>query len=107
MRISDWSSDVCSSGLFGLVRAGGCFINADNVRATTKTLGERYRNARDEYLDRFVRHSSGGKTTLAELRAAAPSTYHGPHKNGFLAEETGRASCGESGDQYVENPEGA
>lgn len=73
--------------VFELVREGGCFINADNVRATTKTLGERYRSARDEYLDRFVRQSSGGKTNLAELRAAAPSTYHGPHNNGYLEEE--------------------
>lgn len=73
--------------VFELVRAGGCFINADNVRPTTKSLGQRYRNARDEYLDRFVRESSDGKTNLAELRAAAPSTYHGPHNNGYLEEE--------------------
>lgn len=73
--------------VFGLVGEGGCFINADNVRAPTKPLGERYRRARNEYLDRFVRESSGGKTNLAELRAAAPSTYHGPHNNGYLDEE--------------------
>jgi tRNA (cmo5U34)-methyltransferase len=73
--------------VFGLVRERGCFINADNVRASTKTLAERYRSARDEYLDRFVRQSSAGKTNLAELRAAAPSTYHGLHNNGYLDEE--------------------
>ncbi len=73
--------------VFELVREGGCFINADNVRPTTKTLGERYRSARDEYLDRFVRESSSGKTNLTELRAASPSTYHGPHNNGYLEEE--------------------
>lgn len=73
--------------VFGLVRERGCFINADNVRAPTKSLGERYRVARDEYLDWFVRGSSSGKTNLAELRAAAPSTYHGPHNNGYLEEE--------------------
>jgi tRNA (cmo5U34)-methyltransferase len=72
---------------FGLVRAGGCFLNADNVRATTKSLSDRYRRARDEYLDRFVRESTGGKTNLAEVRAASPSTYHGPHNNGYLEEE--------------------
>lgn len=72
---------------FSLVRPGGCFINADNVRAGTKSLGERYRRARDEYLDRFVRRSSEGKTNLAEVRAASPSTYHGPHNNGVLEEE--------------------
>jgi tRNA (cmo5U34)-methyltransferase len=73
--------------IFDVVRNGGCFINADNVRAPTKTLGERYRAARDEYLDRFVKQSSGGRTNLAELRAATPGTYHGPHNNGHLGEE--------------------
>jgi tRNA (cmo5U34)-methyltransferase len=73
--------------VFGLVRAGGCFLNADNVKATTKSLSDRYRRARDEYLDRFIRESTGGKTNLAEVRAASPSTYHGPHNNGDLEEE--------------------
>jgi SAM-dependent methyltransferase len=73
--------------VFSLVRSGGCFINADNVRAPTPSLGERYKQARDTYLDLFVRQSSGGKITLADLKAAAPSTYHGPHNNGYLDEE--------------------
>ncbi len=73
--------------VFNLVRDGGCFINADNVRGATKSLTERYRSARDEYLDRFVRQSSGGKTNLAEAKVAAPSSYHGPHNNGYLDEE--------------------
>jgi len=73
--------------LFPLVRSGGCFINADNVRAATKSLSERYRRARDEYLDRYVRESSAGKTNLADAKAATPSSYHGPHNNGILEEE--------------------
>ena len=73
--------------LFTLVRSGGCFINADNVRAATKSLSERYRRARDEYLDRYVRESSGGRTNLADAKAATPSSYHGPHNNGILEEE--------------------
>jgi tRNA (cmo5U34)-methyltransferase len=73
--------------VFDLVRPGGCFINADNVRATTKSLGDRYRRARDGYLESYIRRSSGGKTGLAELRAATPSTYHGPHNNGELEQE--------------------
>jgi SAM-dependent methyltransferase len=73
--------------VFSLVRPGGCFINADNVRAPTAGLTERYKKARDEYLDSFVREASGGKTTLAAAKAAAPSTYHGPHNNGYLDEE--------------------
>ncbi len=73
--------------VFGLLRPGGCFINADNVRAPTKELTERYRKARNEYLDYFIRRSTHGKTNLAEVRAATPSTYHGPHNNGYLDEE--------------------
>ena len=73
--------------VYDLVRAGGCFINADNVRATTKSLTERYRSARDEYLDRRVRQASGGKTNLVAAKAASPSSYHGPHNNGYLEEE--------------------
>ena len=69
------------------MRAGGCFINADNVRAPTKELSQRYRSAREGYLDRFIRQSSDGKTNLAEVRAATPSTFHGPHNNGYLDEE--------------------
>jgi tRNA (cmo5U34)-methyltransferase len=73
--------------IFRLINAGGCFINADNVRASTQSLRERYRIARDEWLERRIRESSNGTTTLAELRAAAPSTYHGPHDNGYLEQE--------------------
>ena len=73
--------------VFGLIRERGCFINADNVRAPTKELSERYRSAREGYLDRFIRQSSDGKTNLAEVRAATPSTYHGPHNNGYLDQE--------------------
>jgi ubiquinone/menaquinone biosynthesis C-methylase UbiE len=73
--------------VFSLIRQGGCFINADNVRAATPSLRERYRHARDEYLDLFIRRSSDGKSSLAEARAATPSTYHGPHNNGYLDEE--------------------
>ena len=73
--------------VYGLVRPRGCFINADNVRAPSKSLTERYRRARDEYLDDYVRRMSGGTATLAEAKAATPSTYHGPHNNGLLEEE--------------------
>jgi tRNA (cmo5U34)-methyltransferase len=73
--------------IFSITRAGGCFINADNVRASTESLRDRYRRARDEWLERHIRDSSGSTTTLAELRAATPSAYHGPHNNGYLDEE--------------------
>jgi SAM-dependent methyltransferase len=73
--------------VFSLLRSGGCFINADNVRGPTRSLTERYKKARDTYLDLFVRESTGGKSNLAEVKAASPSTYHGPHNNGYLDEE--------------------
>jgi tRNA (cmo5U34)-methyltransferase len=73
--------------VFNLVRPGGCFINADNVRGNSKSLNDRYRRAREDYLDRIIRQSSNGKTNLAEVRAASPSSYHGPHNNGYLDEE--------------------
>jgi tRNA (cmo5U34)-methyltransferase len=72
---------------YSLLLPNGCFINADNVRAPTSALSERYKLARDEWLDRMVRESSGGKTTLADLKAATPSSYHGPHNNGYLDQE--------------------
>jgi tRNA (cmo5U34)-methyltransferase len=72
---------------FSILQPGGCFINADNVRAPTARLRERYGSARDEWLDRQVRERSRGKTTLKELKAATPSSYHGPHNNGYLDEE--------------------
>jgi tRNA (cmo5U34)-methyltransferase len=72
---------------YGILGRGGCFINADNVRAPTATLRERYAKARDAWLDRQVREQSNGKTGLQDLKAAAPSTYHGPHNNGRLDEE--------------------
>src|SRR3546814_11589634 len=31
MRISDWSSDVCSSDLYGIVKQSGGYIFADSV----------------------------------------------------------------------------
>ena len=73
--------------VFGLLASGGCFINADNVRAPTKELTELYRRARENYLDGFIRQSSEGKTNLAEVKAASPRAYHGPHNNGYLDQE--------------------
>jgi hypothetical protein len=34
--------------IFGPINIGGCFINADNVRAPTQSLRDRHRIARDE-----------------------------------------------------------
>ncbi len=73
--------------IYDVLRPGGCFINADNVRAQTKSLRDRYRKARELLLEQYIRERSGGKQTLAEVKAATPSSSHGPHNNGLLEEE--------------------
>src|SRR3546814_7256612 len=80
MRISDWSSDVCSSDLFRLDR--GDTLAAGRVRCVTD---QRSSVAVPE-TDR-----GGGVITRAG---------HQPHRQpvGF---EIGRASCREKGCQYV------
>lgn len=73
--------------IYGVLRAHGCFINADNVRAPTTFLREQYKSARDHWLERYYAEVSRGTQTLAEIRAATPNAYHGPHNNGLLEEE--------------------
>jgi ubiquinone/menaquinone biosynthesis C-methylase UbiE len=54
--------------VFGLLRPGGCFINADNVRAPTKELTERYRKARlfHQTVDSWQNQFDGGARGNAE-----------------------------------------
>ncbi|HWP60721.1 MAG TPA: class I SAM-dependent methyltransferase [Candidatus Acidoferrales bacterium] len=72
---------------FGLLRPGGCFINADNVRPLTESLRRRYRRASDELFAKYVREKTGGKMTLAEVKKATEVPSHGPHDNGLLDQE--------------------
>src|SRR3546814_9291680 len=86
MRISDWSSDVCSSDL---TLAG---LGADVVEATPDL-------ADTEAVFR-IHWYSGAANLLQRFDAAAQATME-PGLQEVAAEEIGRASCRERVGQYV------
>ena len=73
--------------IYGLLRPGGCFVNADNVRPITDALGRRYRKAGDQLSEKYVKEQTGGKMTLAEVKKATQVPSHGLHDNGLLDQE--------------------
>lgn len=73
--------------IYGILRPGGCFINADNMRAPTSALRQRYRRARELWLEPYVREKTGGQQTLAEIQKATQISSHSAHSNGLLDEE--------------------
>jgi tRNA (cmo5U34)-methyltransferase len=73
--------------IHGLLRPGGCFVNADNVRPLTDALGRRYRKAGDQLSEKYVKEQTGGKMTLAEVKKANQVPSHGVHDNGLLDQE--------------------
>src|SRR3546814_2739183 len=82
MRISDWSSDVCSSHLFAVAvrnRSGGVFVFLDGARILTLGVGV----AVDEFDDRHRRGVVGTDAGLQHADVAAG------------AAQIGSASCGE------------
>src|SRR3546814_20909833 len=92
MRISDWSSDVCSSDL-------------------KITRSERSRTMCGTYNPLFFRGGGWGWCRTERVGGGALSIrYAVPGKSGILASDQnfgrfakiGRASCGERGCQYVE-----
>src|SRR3546814_12410154 len=101
MRISDWSSDVCSSDLLAQT---GTSLTVAAYRYSTSgylSLGDAVR-ARD--------HARRGLPVFASDRPAYPLTINGvpvsdlltPAQQDALAGgEIGRASCRERGCQYV------
>src|SRR3546814_15895080 len=93
MRISDWSSDVCSSDLLEeLALHGLCGNGLGQVAvdaAGRVVLARGGEHAKGEAVARFVRSHQQGCGAMAEavagrLRAAAPGEY-----------QIGRASCRE------------
>src|SRR3546814_19371934 len=89
MRISDWSSDVCSSDLLA---ADVEFEVAVGVGLQLITEQVRLGNV----AERFVQARNVG----ARLRLRAPP-LHGEVQKARRALEIGRASCRERGCQYV------
>src|SRR3546814_7007915 len=84
MRISDWSSDVCSSDL-----------PTEALRAVTETGAAALRR------DDIGRLTVGSRADFAVLDA--PSHLHLAYRPGvpLVSEKIGRASCRERGCQYV------
>src|SRR3546814_18732480 len=89
MRISDWSSDVCSSDLIEIVGTDGTtVVTIDLSTATGGSIGI----------------PAKGFLTLYEDGTWATSTPNGDVQQ---TGKIGRASCRERGCQYVENSRGA
>src|SRR3546814_7191165 len=84
-RISDWSSDVCSSDLAMLKAGGGAIVN------TASSLGQVAIPGASEYV--AAKHGVVGLTRAAGADYGA----RGIRVNA----EIGRASCRERGCQYV------
>src|SRR3546814_7558158 len=89
MRISDWSSDVCSSDLVvtaapitGTAQAGGS--------TTTAVLAALASAVDDAYLGMPIQHANVG--TVGTVKGTSMlMDYNGPTKNAVLAETLGAA----------------
>src|SRR3546814_20906486 len=94
MRISDWSSDVCSSDLLRGARPGAPPVRPatglDQPALLTPAALARRRA-------RAARHPGGDRETGVSVFQLVPERDAGP------VYEIGRASCRGSGGQYVEN----
>lgn len=73
--------------IYGLLKPGGAFINADNMRALTDSLKQRFRSASQRWLGGYVQEKTGGQKTLEELQAATKIESHSVHNNGLLDQE--------------------
>src|SRR3546814_20817111 len=97
MRISDWSSDVCSSDLVERVRP--------ELHQDGSTVGQRLPERRhgptvresDEEGDRRVRRERGATVDRRERHVAQPEV----DREHLAGVEIGRASCRERVCQYV------
>src|SRR3546814_14348461 len=76
MRISDWSSDVCSSDLIGLLRA---YANRDtgNVLGAAETAGM------TEYLDHPAINPKQSKHWALDIAVAFPTLHINLSPGGF------------------------
>jgi tRNA (cmo5U34)-methyltransferase len=68
----------------GLIRPGGCFINADSLLASSEALRGLYRKTRQRWID----DQSGNRA--GEIKAASRTRLpHGAHYNGLMEDELG------------------
>src|SRR3546814_15518898 len=97
MRISDWSSDVCSSDLSddgGTAKLASQFIGSREV--------ERQDMSRTRSRGRYTTWSMSMQTRRAVEDVVLPSEIMQlPDREGFAKREIGRASCRERVCQYV------
>src|SRR3546814_18696864 len=99
MRISDWSSDVCSSDLVTLAGASNGFIIGFNVRANPQAR----ELARRDNVD--IRYYSIIYNVIDDARQVlggmlAPEIREKQIGYAEIRQEIGRASCGERVCQY-------
>src|SRR3546814_7258442 len=99
MRISDWSSDVCSSDLRDYVfEGGGSELRA--VAVTESSLGI-LRSERLEPDDAPAGLAVLPAVALESLRSPGLIDINKANARSTVHRETGRASCRERGCQYV------
>src|SRR3546814_8836694 len=98
MRISDWSSDVCSSDLVGIVPASR--MRVQRTAGGAVVVGEHSSPVR--------RNVVAGARDIADILAPAPDIGAAPDAErehivaiGIMPGEIGRASCRERVCQYV------
>src|SRR3546814_3349881 len=98
MRISDWSSDVCSSDLPGLTAAAELQVDIRKQLAVQKRAMEAPRRVVDlEAAAERVEADLGAGKTLAGHGHRADRALRGQRPQS----EIGRASCRERGGPYV------
>lgn len=73
--------------IFNITAPGGCFINADDVCAPTKTLRKRYRRALNQWLDDYGQQSNGDRPAFVKFKEESPVNYADPRKDGYLDQE--------------------
>src|SRR3546814_4280910 len=100
MRISDWSSDVCSSDLIDAARSD---VGRDADLGAA--VAQRLQRLVAFVLAMLARQGNRGETALDEARVKAadivPRRAEQHRGFGIVKTEIGRASCRESGCQYV------
>src|SRR3546814_11591720 len=107
MRISDWSSDVCSSDLFVIARMGVISLSVLRRSAReTERANALLGRANEELEDRIAERTADLQEANDEIQRFAYIVSHdlrSPLVNimGFTSEQIGRASCRERVCQYV------